>query len=806
MGVIIYYDANRTVRQLVSQSFRARGLCVVELEAIDDFIAALDDNAGNVDAAILDLSRHPDRLPMFQRDIPTRFHRPERCVLTIGRADDLTPYLPESADACFFKHVIERPFKKVEFVDFITSLVRGGLGGESVTNVKKVLADRRPIRATCDSPGASADASDGESRQVDEQAVRDMSNDVTNMKKIDAIRTNGDREDDASNDAGNDISRDITHMKKISADNREDSDSNAAPHFDAKATDSSDETGSEISTTDGKSSELTAGANVTPSPEPGVDSRSSDGATTCPASSDREIPPSNDAAVLSQSAALPPAPDDLPALVTAPDNATVPKTKQFHVLPSNPANRKENRMSRIGRTRTEQSHSRIRARDAYRAVLPEFEHATNATQDAPPPSESKVADSSIQAPPSAAPALDTPATRETAPAPHDATIVGDTPSSQHDAPASPADAPQTVPSQDQNATHGDATQAPQSPRSICPLPPPFRQGKIVDPLAAALSTSIPDSGDISSPGDELAQPDIADPAAPSKQLLKLVPRRPAFLAAHAPSAPPLPTFRSAAPQFPTTPEPTSSHNLTLPSSCNEIALGVRTSFQTLWFVRLLSESILTKSRFTLVGDGGQSRHVLFVESGRAFWFETFTNGRVPSINEYLTSISDATIPVESIKNHVRANRCALSQAFKSLQLEDVAANLCRSRIRLGIDGIFSQWSSLNFEVYEGIPEPYAAVIRMRPCKFIQLPQIVFEKLRNREAIVTPPKSFSDVQFVMRAFRSPLNARIQLTPEELEFLATIQTPQTLQQIKRLGRKHVRETLYRLWLFQFIDLCA
>lgn len=773
MGVIIYFDANRTVRQLVSQSFRSRGFCVVELESIDDFIAALDDNAGNVDAAILDLSRHPNRLSLFQREIPTRFHRPERCVLTIGRADDLTPYLPESADACFFKHVIERPFKKIEFVDFITSLIYGSLGGESVTNVKRVLADRRPIGEPCNLPVVAANASDGEARQVGEGAARDMSNGVTDMKKIDAMQTN---------------------------------DAPKGPRFDGKANDSSEETRIGNSTTDGKSGELAEGSSVTPSPDAGGDSHAPDGSTTCPVSSDREISPSNDADVVPQSAALQHIPDVLPALVTATDNETVPKSKQFHVLPSDPANRKENRMSRIGRTRTEQSHSRIRARDAYRAVLPEFEHATHATQDSAKASETTVAASSAQTPPSAAPALDTPATRETAPSQRDATIADKTLSSPHDAPAPPADDPQTVLQQNQNATRCDAPPTPQSPRSICPLPPPFRQGKIVDPLAAALSTSIPDSSDISSPSDELALAGVDVPAAPSKQSIKLIPRRPAFLASHAPSAPPLPTFRSAAPQFPTTPEPTSSHNLTLPSSCNEIALGVRTSFQTLWFVRLLSESILTKSRFTLIGDGGQTRHVLFVESGRAFWFESFTDGRVPSINEYLTSISDATIPVESIKNHVRANRCALSQAFKSLQLEDVAADLCRSRIRSGIDGIFSQWSSLNFEVYEGIPEPYAAVIRMRPCKFIQMPQIVFEKLRNRETIVIPPKSFSDVQFVMRAFRSPLNARIQLTPDELDFLAAIQTPQTLQQIKRRGKKHVRETLYRLWLFQFIDLCA
>ena len=348
--------------------------------------------------------------------------------------------------------------------------------------------------------------------------------------------------------------------------------------------------------------------------------------------------------------------------------------------------------------------------------------------------------------------------------------------------------------QAQILTHIDARKAPKLPRPICPLPPPFRLGRSTDPLAATLAASVPNDDSAS------------DSATRHDETEKIVPRKPAFLASQAPAEPPLPMFRSGIPQFAPTIEPTSSNNLTLPSSCADIPVDIRTSFQTLWFVRLLCESVLSKSRFTLVANGGQTRHVLFVEAGRAFWFESFIAGHIPSINEYLSSITDATIPVESIKNHVRANRCALSQAFKSLKLEDVAAQLCRSRIRSGIDGIFTQWSALTFEVYEGIPEPYAAVIRLRPCKFISLPPIIFEKLRDNEDAIIAPRAFSDLRFVMRAFRSPLNARIQLTPEELDFLATIQSPKTLQQIKQLGKKHARDTLYRLWLFQFIDLCA
>ena len=722
MTTIIYYDANRTVRQLISQALRARSYTVVEIESLDDYRSAIDDNA-DVEAIILDMSRHPDRLPVLQNELPNLFNRPDRCIITIGRSNDLTPYLPESPEACFFKHVVERPFKKNEFVDFIASLI-----GNSH---KKRHIETIDPNATCE---LSADAL-ARSNSKNDSIPGDLA-----MPSLPQPQS-----------SDRDISSDITHLKKIDIDK---------PNID----------------------------------EP------------LPASSSTDLEV-NDATT-----------SEPPTLVTAPSIPALPKQKQFHVLPSDPANRKENRMSRIGRSRSAQPH----ARDAYRAMRPDIEYPSphgsehheaeldkRETKDTCnvenaaklPPSQNdgdrQNVENAAKLPPSQNDG-DRQNVENAAKLPHPQND-GDR---QSDEPIVEASALREVDEnlkkgisiQAQILTHIDARKAPKLPRPICPLPPPFRLGRSTDPLAATLAASVPNDDSAS------------DSATRHDETEKIVPRKPAFLASQAPAEPPLPMFRSGIPQFAPTIEPTSSNNLTLPSSCADIPVDIRTSFQTLWFVRLLCESVLSKSRFTLVANGGQTRHVLFVEAGRAFWFESFIAGHIPSINEYLSSITDATIPVESIKNHVRANRCALSQAFKSLKLEDVAAQLCRSRIRSGIDGIFTQWSALTFEVYEGIPEPYAAVIRLRPCKFISLPPIIFEKLRDNEDTIIAPRAFSDLRFVMRAFRSPLNARIQLTPEELDFLATIQSPKTLQQIKQLGKKHARDTLYRLWLFQFIDLCA
>ena len=722
MTTIIYYDANRTVRQLISQALRARSYTVVEIESLDDYRSAIDDNA-DVEAIILDMSRHPDRLPVLQNELPNLFNRPDRCIITIGRSNDLTPYLPESPEACFFKHVVERPFKKNEFVDFIASLI-----GNSH---KKRHIETIDPNATCE---LSADAL-ARSNSKNDSIPSDLA-----MPSLPQPQS-----------SDRDISSDITHLKKIDIDK---------PNID----------------------------------EP------------LPASSSTDLEV-NDATT-----------SEPPTLVTAPSIPALPKQKQFHVLPSDPANRKENRMSRIGRSRSAQPH----ARDAYRAMRPDIEYPSphgsehhEAELDKRETKDTCNVENAAKLPPSqndgdrqnVENAAKLPPSQNDGDRQNVENAAKLPPSQndgdrQSDEPIVEASALREVDEnlkkgisiQAQILTHIDARKAPKLPRPICPLPPPFRLGRSTDPLAATLAASVPNDDSAS------------DSATRHDETEKIVPRKPAFLASQAPAEPPLPMFRSGIPQFAPTIEPTSSNNLTLPSSCADIPVDIRTSFQTLWFVRLLCESVLSKSRFTLVANGGQTRHVLFVEAGRAFWFESFIAGHIPSINEYLSSITDATIPVESIKNHVRANRCALSQAFKSLKLEDVAAQLCRSRIRSGIDGIFTQWSALTFEVYEGIPEPYAAVIRLRPCKFISLPPIIFEKLRDNEDTIIAPRAFSDVRFVMRAFRSPLNARIQLTPEELDFLATIQSPKTLQQIKQLGKKHARDTLYRLWLFQFIDLCA
>ncbi len=714
MNTIIYYDANPTVRNLVTQALTDRGFSIICPETLGDCRSAIAANA-QARAVVLDMSRRPDLLRRLQTDVCEVFPHPERCILTTDRTDDLTAYLPDSADACFFKHVVSRPFKRNEFADFVAKIAGGAPNAGN------------PARE-CRAPNA---------QNADKTAPSD-----------------------ASQTAGSDTKQTDANNPMISARLRPDH----APSASAPA--------------------------------------------VCP----------DDCAADAKS-------DKIAVPIAANDDSARKKSPQFSVLPSDPNARKENRMSRIGRTRAAAANDRIHAREAYRAMqrpAPGMSAPASAANEPNPNSveDSKIKDEekkviSVQAqilthidasdidlgklkiaaqtPKTAAQDDDAlSANEETVAESIEGDKIDRVPAPSFQPPA--ADTPEGDKIERVLAPSFQPPVCDKIPRPISPLPPPFRHAK--PPRAGECR----DGADAErSDADASDRPSSASPA-------EIVPLRPTFLSGRAPAVPPLPAFRNPQPDFAAAPDPASSSTFSLPPSREGGAPFESATFRLMWFVRLINESILEQSRFTLVADGGEARHTLFAESGRAFWFETFIGGHVPSVNEYLSSLPAGIVPAEPLKNHVRANRCALSQAFKSLNLEDIAANLCRECVRTGVGNIMDRWSGLRFEVTEGIPEHYAAVIRMRPCKFISLPQIVFEIMRQNADAVFAPKAFSDVRFVMRAFRSPLNVRIQLTPDELDLLAAIQTPKNLAEIKRSGKKHASDALFRLWLFQFVDLCA
>ena len=766
MQIIVYYDANKTVRRLIANALEKRQFHVLTPDSIEAAIDAIKTEPSPA-ALIFDLSRSPSDYACLQDEIPRLFPHPERCILTTTHPSALAPYLPESVESCFFKHVVERPFKKEEFLEFIQSVV-------SCRDSGKIL------ETPDDSPNPDAEKNSEISQNPD-------------AEKNSEISPNPDAEKDSEISPNPDVEKNPDDSQDLDAEK----DSEIFPNPDAEK-DSEISPNLDAEKNSGGSQEANDGADFSHQPIPEGEAQKKDFAESDSdaINSNEEYSKNEDLAPISPTnLAEPESKDDV--LSTSSPSAQTPLAASSERI----VTRQEMRMSRIGKSREPKEESRIQAREAYRMIRRESPQVLHTRREI----EGENAD---ERRPNAAwqsrQRRDTRwempnvrlETREKSPTPLN-------PSEERIVDS--FDALPTPPNLDTDDT-GDAledgntmlvTNVAQALNAVS-SPADFRA---IQPLLPAFYTP-------SRPAIPSASATRWDPSMP------LTPLKPAFLSPQVPNAP-LPAFRNAftdAPRLasPTLPTPNSeSYPGASTPAANEISalpFDERTAFQPLWFVRLLCESLLTRSRMTITVPEENRTHVLFIEAARAFWFETFTQGVIPDVETYLNETPEIEDYRESILNHVRANRCALSQAFKALNLEENAARLCRKQIETGIRDFFTRFQHCRFEVFDGIPTPFASLIRMRPCKFIALPQIVFDQIRQNEESIIQPEAFASVRFVMRAYRSPLNHNIRLTNDELELLALIQTPKTIQEIKQLRKKHVSDILYRLWLFQFVDLCA
>lgn len=123
MSQIVYYDANPTVRLLMARMFGQYGLEVIIVPALEKCEEVFKSCSHPV-AFIADMSRQPDFLPTLQNIVPRFIRDPERCILTSIRPPALAQYLPECVDNCFFKHVVERPFKRIDFMHFFEDIIK----------------------------------------------------------------------------------------------------------------------------------------------------------------------------------------------------------------------------------------------------------------------------------------------------------------------------------------------------------------------------------------------------------------------------------------------------------------------------------------------------------------------------------------------------------------------------------------------------------------------------------------------------------------------------------------------------------
>lgn len=244
------------------------------------------------------------------------------------------------------------------------------------------------------------------------------------------------------------------------------------------------------------------------------------------------------------------------------------------------------------------------------------------------------------------------------------------------------------------------------------------------------------------------------------------------------------------------------------SATSEIAVGTndkpvtQTTFSLYWLIETLKKNIIHNAQYTLVWHDAQDIWVAFLDCGKFTWFEKLSGGRIPDASEYLQSQPrSASLPIKELVAAASQNR-SLSQAFASLNLNMQAFDLSQN----AIFSHFAQIRSLEskpVELYQIMPPRFLPLIQNRPIQPIDIFPAFFDLLRATADQSLAPELFNLTRFVRRAFRTHINASIQLTPEESDIVIALHTPLGIQDLKRAGKRHVGDILYRLVLFEFVD---
>ncbi|MBQ8035456.1 MAG: hypothetical protein IJ268_00530 [Proteobacteria bacterium] len=228
-------------------------------------------------------------------------------------------------------------------------------------------------------------------------------------------------------------------------------------------------------------------------------------------------------------------------------------------------------------------------------------------------------------------------------------------------------------------------------------------------------------------------------------------------------------------------------------------------FSLYWLLDTLKQSLIHGAQYTLVWRDAQDIWVAFIDCGKFKWFEKLSDGHIPDASEYLQSQPhSASLPISELVASAERNR-SLAQAFASLSLNMQAFDLSQN-------AIFSHFEQIRtlenkpVELYHIMPPSFLPLLQNRPVQPIDIFPTFFDLLRATADQCLPPELFNLTRFVRRAFRTHINASIQLSPEESDILLALHTPMNIPDLKRTGKRHVSDILYRLVLFEFVDFAT
>ena len=226
-------------------------------------------------------------------------------------------------------------------------------------------------------------------------------------------------------------------------------------------------------------------------------------------------------------------------------------------------------------------------------------------------------------------------------------------------------------------------------------------------------------------------------------------------------------------------------------------------FQFSSFLNMLRQSLIRRTHSTLVCTFDEQQIIIFIHEGSVSWIELITRNEIPGAESYFKSIDkDIHIPVKQVLSLVQQNN-SVPRAFSIVNADIQAYMLAERQIRKGIAWL-RIFESKPCRLYPDIPAQWKDLSEQRPVNDVDIFPLLFEDIRSSEELVVVPDSFEFYRFCRRPCRTPWNTSVQLNKEEQSLLNLLGSPKSIAELRRTGRAEISAALYRLVMFEFVDL--
>ncbi|MBO4350246.1 MAG: hypothetical protein J6A01_04765 [Proteobacteria bacterium] len=762
MSEIVYFDANPTVRAILGKQFEQYGLKLVYLESLDQIAAVLNACRHPV-VIVLDMSRNPEKLPFLQSVIPQYLKAPERCILMSVQPTTLAPYLPASIDECFFKHVIERPFKRLDFIQFFDEIVQPYL-----QNSKSL---QQSVSSLVLNSGISQIVSQSLQVPVDNfrQEVEDIV--ISTSRAIPLSRL----QETAQEQPRDDLARRDNRMSRRSR--------GAYPSRSNAPTPKEPQANSNVQESmQSDSNPRSSGMRETPSRIQNR-IRHSSHASQAHESHYHSSPQQSDSQdrIHSSNAHHP----DANVRATLPEVPTVHSDSQVRAIRSSDSGVQSD------------SQGRIHNSDAYHSDVNE-----RATRPAVPTVHS---DSQVRAVRSS-----------------DGAVQSDSQGRIITSNAPRSDSKGRAIRPVVRSPHSDSQPRVNTPRSDSQvrevsnvivhersdaqnLVQPADASADVYPLKH-LSQSLPVvSDDVSS--DKITQ-SIDAPVGnafsePIKQAEQVVGKSVEMM-----PVPALMDDDEVENTLNVSPEIMSGLIDPVPHSPSLIQPTVnesiiRTNFQITWLLNLIHQSHMSGDSYTIIIRKDCDFMIIVLQAGIAAWVEYIPGGQFMDAPSFIHKMaSNYQMPKTEILALLKKN-VTLSDALSSLHLESLMVRLCEDLFPQTLRDIL-RFEGCPTHVFRNVPSEWQKLVNSRPEHTLNILPYLFVTVRDNADVILPPQAFRSFRFASRSNRTPLNYSIQLNPHESDLLAALRMPKLLPELRISGKKNVTDTVYRLYLFEFVDV--